>query len=94
LYKKGHFLVSEYDEYMEFKELVLILIQNETAVYFVMDVQTAVYHSEYHLYSVTKQTSSTLCLNINDLVDFYPLTSYHLDNGQQVIPLKHSVFSK
>lgn len=52
-YKKGHFLVSESDESMEFGELLIILIQNDAAVYFVMDVHIADYHSEYHLYSLT-----------------------------------------
>ena len=92
-YKKGHFLVSKNDESMEFGELLIILIKNDAAVYFVMDVHEAVYHSEYHLYSVTKRSTRLQCLNVNDLVDFYPLTSYFVD-GHQVIPLKHSVLSK
>ena len=74
-YKKGNFLVSRNDESMEFGELLIILIQNDAAVYFVMDVHKADYHSEYHLYSVTKQSTRLECLNINDLVDFYPLPS-------------------
>lgn len=92
-YKKGHFLVSKNDESMEFGELLIILIQNDAAVYFVMDIHKADYHSEYHLYSVTKQSTRLQCLNMNDLVDFYPLPSYIVD-GHQVIPLKHSVLSK
>lgn len=93
LYKKGHFLLSKNEESVEFGELVIILIQHDTTVYFVMDTHEADYHSEYHLYSVTKQNTRLLCLNINDLVDFYPLMPYIL-NGQQFIPLKHSVLSK
>ena len=92
-YKKGNFLVSKNDESMEFGELVIILIKKEAAVYFVIDVHEADYHSEYHMYSVTKQSTRMQCLNINDLVDFYPLPSY-IVNGAQVIPLKHSVLSK
>jgi len=92
-YKKGNFLVSKNDEAIEFGELLIILIQNDDTVYFVMGVHKADYHSEYHLYSVTKQNTRLQCLNINDLVDFYPLPSYIL-NGHQVIPLKHSVLSK
>lgn len=91
-YKKGDFLVSKkmtHDEFMEFGELV-ILIQNNAAVYFVLDMYTSDYHNEYHLYSVTKQNTQLLCLNIKDLVDFYRLTSYVID-GHQVIPLKRSV---
>ena len=92
-YKKGNFLVSKNDESMEFGELVIILIKKEAAVYFVIDVHEAGYLSEYHLYSVTKRSTRMQCLNINDLVDFYPLPSY-IVNGLQVIPLKHSVLSK
>ena len=90
-YKKGDFLVAKSDESMKFGELVVILIHNEAAVYFVLDVYTSEYHNEYHLYSVTKQNAQLLCLNITDLVDFYPLKSYII-NGHRVIPLKHSVF--
>lgn len=78
---------------MEFGELVIVLIHNDTGVYFVMDTFKADYHSEYHLYSVTKQSTRLQCLNINNLADFFPLTSY-IVNGHQVIPLKHSVLSK
>ena len=72
----------------------IILVQNDAAVYFVVDVHKADYHSEYHLYSkVTKQSTRLQCLNLNDLVDFYPLPSYIVD-GHQVIPVKHSVLSR
>ncbi len=77
--KKGHFLVSENNESIEFGELLIILIQNDAAVYFVVDIHKADYHPEYHLYSVTKQSTWLQCLNINDLVDFYPLPSYIVD---------------
>ncbi len=87
-YKKGHFLVS-----IEFGKLLIILIQNDEAVFFVMEIHKADSHSKYHLYSVKKQSTRLQCLNINDLVDFYPLPSY-IVNGHQVIPLKHSVLSK
>lgn len=35
---------------MEFGELLMIVIQNDTAVYFVMDTQEANYHPEYHMW--------------------------------------------
>lgn len=81
------------DEAIEFGELLIILIKNVDTVYFVMEVHKADYHSEYHLYSVTKQNTGLQCVNITDLVDFYPLPSY-IFNGHQVISLKHSVLSK
>lgn len=87
--KKGHFLVSTNDECVEFGRLIIILIKNNAAVYFVVEIYNVDYHSECHLYSVT-QTTGLQCINIDDLVDFYPLPSYTL-NGNKVIPLKHGV---
>lgn len=92
-YKKGNFLVSKNEESIEFGELLIILIKNDAAVCFVLDVHQAEYLSEYHVYSVTKDSTRLQCLNITDLVDVYPLPSYFV-NGHQVIPLKHSVLSK
>lgn len=91
-YKKGQFLVYR-NEYMEFGELLLILIHNDTSVYVLMDIHKGTFLSEYHLYSVTKDSLGLQCININDLPDFYPLVSYILD-GYQVIPLKHSIVEK
>jgi hypothetical protein len=92
-YKKGQFLVYRNDEYMDFGELLLILIQNDTSVYILMDIHKGTFLSEYHLYSVTKDSLGLQCINIDDLPDFYPLVSYILD-GYQVIPLKHSIVEK
>lgn len=92
-YKKGLFLVLKNGEWTEFGELLIILIQNDAAVYFVMEMYKADYHSEYHLYTVIKQSTRVQCLSSNDLVEFYPLSSY-IVNGYQFIPLKHSVLSE
>lgn len=89
-YKKGQFLVYRNDEYMEFGELLLILIHKDTSVYVLMDIHKGTFLSEYHLYSLTKESLGLQCINIHDLPDFYPLVSYILD-GYQVIPLKHSI---
>lgn len=74
-----------YDGCMEFGKLLLILIKNDTSVYVLMGIYKGIFLSEYHLYSVTKDSLGLHC--INDLPDFYPLVSYILD-GYQVIPLK------
>lgn len=71
-YKKRDFLITKNDESMEFGELVVILIQHNATVFFVLDMHTSEYHNEYHMYSVTKLTAQLLCLNITHLVDFYP----------------------
>lgn len=81
------------DEYMEFGELLLILIHNDTSVYVLMDIHKGTFPSEYHLYSVTKDSLGLQCININDLPDFYPLVSYIFD-GYQVITLKRSIVEK
>ena len=92
-YHNGHFLVSKNYETVEFGELLIILIKNDAEVYFVMDIHKADYNSEYHLYSAKKDGAMLQCLEISELVDFYPLTSY-IVNGHQMIPLKHSIFSR
>lgn len=89
-YKKGDFLVL--NESMEFGELVIILIKDIATVYFLMDTHKSDHLPKYHLYAVTQQSTGMQCVNINALVDFYPLTSY-IVNGHRVIPLKHSVLS-
>lgn len=43
IYKEGNFLVSKNDETMHFGEFLIILIKNDTEVYFVM----AVHKSDY-----------------------------------------------
>ncbi len=90
-YKKGQFLVTGNIDSMQFGELVLILIKNDT-VHFLMSVYTSEFLSGYHLYSVRKDNEKMQCLNISDLIDFYPLPSY-IKDGYQIIPLKHSVLS-
>lgn len=42
---------------MEFGELLMIVIKNDAAVYFVMFQQKANYYPEYHQYSVAKMTT-------------------------------------
>lgn len=91
-YKKGNFLVSKNDECLELAELVVILIRENAAVYFVVNAHNSDYLAEYHLYSVVAPSTGMMCVHINDLVDFYPLSSYII-NGHRVIPLKHSVLS-
>lgn len=86
-YKKGHFLVTGNTDLLEFGEVVLILIKDDTAHFLV-----SVHITEFLPNSVRKDTEKMLCLNINALADFYPLTSYMKD-GCQLIPLKHSVLS-
>lgn len=81
------------DEYVEFGELLLILIHKDTSVYVLMDIHKGTFLSEYHLYSLTKESLGLQCINIHDLPDFYPLVSYILD-GYQVIALKHSIMEK
>lgn len=75
-YKKGHFLVSKNDETVEFGELLIILIKNDAEVYFVM-----IYIKLIIILSIIctlrkKDCAMLQCLEISDLVDFYPLTSY------------------
>lgn len=72
---------------------IVILVKDNATVYFLMDAHKSDHLPKYHLYSLTQQSTGIQCVNINDLVDFYPLTSYIIDE-HRVIPLKHSILSK
>lgn len=76
-YKKGDFLVL--NESMEFGKIVIILIKDNATVYFLMDLHKSDRLPKYHLYTITQSTGMQ-CVNINDLLDFYPLTSYIIDS--------------
>lgn len=91
-YKKGQFLVTGDTDSVEFSEVVLILIKNDS-VSFLVSMHSMEYHSQYHLYSVRKENEELRCLNIIDLIDFYPLTSY-MKYGYQMVPLKYCVLSQ
>lgn len=90
-YKKGQFLVTGNADSVEFCELVLILIKNDT-VYLLVSMYKAEFLTQYHVYSVRKDNEKMQCLNISDLIDFYPLPAYMKD-GYQMVSLKHSVLS-
>lgn len=91
LYKKGQFLVTGKD-YVNFVELGLILLKNDT-IYFVVSKYNTVFLPHFHMYSVKKENDEMCCLNIYDLADFYPLPSYWKD-GYQLVPLKHGVLAQ
>lgn len=91
LYKKGQFLVTNNMDSIQFGELALILIKDEV-VHFLLRKYVAEFIPAYHLHELKNQTEIMHCVKINDLADFYPLTSYMM-NEKRVIPLKHSVMS-
>ena len=64
---------------MEFGELVIILIKDNATVYFLMDTHKSDHLPKYHLYAVTQQSTGMQCVDINVLVEFYPLTSDVID---------------
>lgn len=90
-YKKGQFLITGSNDSMEFGELVLILIKNDT-VHLLVSVYEAELRPDFLVYSVRKDSEKMKCLKISDLIDFCPLSSY-IKEGYQMIPLKHSVVS-
>lgn len=88
-YKKGDFLVV--NESMEFGKIIIILNKDD-AVYVLMDLHKSNFLPKYHLYAITPQTTAMKCVNLQAMLDFYPLTSYIID-AHRVIPLKHSILS-
>ncbi|CAI5685968.1 unnamed protein product [Oreochromis niloticus] len=91
-YRKGQFIVTKFDQSMEFGELLLILIKDGSALHFLMRVYDAEFLSCYHMYSVKNDTGRLECRLISELIDLWPLSSY-VKNGHQIVPLKHSVLS-
>lgn len=93
-YKKDSFLCTEIMNTWSLVNLYSSCqIHYDTSVYVLINIHKGTFLSEYHLYSVTKDSLGLQCVNINDLPDFYPLVSYILD-GHQVIPLKNSIVEK
>lgn len=76
---------------VEFGELALVLRKDEV-IHFLLRKFVVEFIPEYHLHELKNQTEVMQCVKINDLADFYPLTSYVM-NEKLVIPLKHSVMS-
>lgn len=75
---------------IEFSELVLILINN--TVHFLVSVYSAEFLPQCHMFSIWRDNENMECVNINDLIDFYPLP-YYIKDGYKIVPLKHSVLS-
>lgn len=80
-YKKGQFLDTGNTDSLEFGELVLILIKELQCSFSGVNVPRRIPSNE-----------RMQCLNISDLIDFYPMPSC-MKNGYQLIPLNHSALS-
>lgn len=91
-YKKSQFVVIRNDESLEFGELILSFVKEDSALHFLMRV----YHREflpcYHMYLVKDETRRLECRHISKLIDMWPLSSY-IKDGYPFVPLKHSVLS-
>ena len=90
VFKKGQLFVIRNDETVEFGELLLMFVTEER-VHLLTRVFIADFLPEYHLYYLKNTSEKAHCLNIENLLDFYPLT--YMLQGCRVVPLKHSVVS-
>lgn len=54
IYKKGQFVVTKNDDTAEFGEIILILVKDEFALYFLTRVHDVEFLSHYHMYTVKK----------------------------------------
>lgn len=91
-YRKGQFLVTKNDESVEFGELLLIFIKDDSALHFLMRVYDVEFLSYYHMYSVKNDAGRLELRLISELIDMWPLIPY-MKNGYQIVPLKHSILS-
>lgn len=92
LYRKGQFVVTKNDDLVEFGEIILILVKDDATLYFLMRMYEGEFLSDYHMYSVKKDTGRLECKLVSELIDRCPLSCYII-NGTQIVPLKHSVLS-
>lgn len=91
LYKKGSFLCLKHDdESVEFGQIELVLIKDNKHLCFLVTAHTSLYLSEYGLYEVKQAAGDMRCINVEQCLDFYPLSLYSL-RGVKVISLKHSI---
>ncbi|XP_023815110.1 uncharacterized protein LOC111948035 [Oryzias latipes] len=91
-YRKGQFVVTKYDDSVEFGQLLLIFVKDDSVVHFLMKMHVAEFLSSYNMYSIKNDTGRLECRLISELIDLWPLSSY-VNNGYQIVPLKHSILS-
>ena len=92
--RKGQFVVIRNDESMEFGELILIFVKDDSALHFLMRMYAGQFLPHYHMYLVKKKIGGRFeCRHSSKLIDMWPLSSYTI-NGYQFVPLKHSVLSE
>lgn len=91
IYRKGQFVVTKNDVSVEFGEIILILIKDDIALHFLMRVNDGEFLSHYHMYSVN-MSGRLECKHVSELIDMWPLSQY-INNGSQIVPLKHSLLS-
>lgn len=88
-YKRGQFLVTGNEDFIQFGELILVIVK-DSALHFLVRLHATEFLPHYHMFSVKNLSGRLQCLHINDLLDVWPLSSY-IKDGHQVVPLKHSV---
>lgn len=76
-YRKGQFVVIRNDESVDFGELILIFMRDDSALHFLMRVYDGQFLPHYHMYLVKKKIGGRLeCSHISKLIDMWPLSSY------------------
>lgn len=90
LYKKNlHVILQNNDEGIVFGRIQLILVHNNSSVYFVTLKCQSFCLVDQGVHCLTSQDKGYLCINQDSLLDYYPLPKYSLC-GLSVIVLHHS----
>uniref|UniRef100_A0A1A8BQ80 Uncharacterized protein n=1 Tax=Nothobranchius kadleci TaxID=1051664 RepID=A0A1A8BQ80_NOTKA len=91
-YVKGHVVVVDHtDESTEFGKIVVILV-NDSKLYFVLELHQSVRLIDLGLYCLHCPTDRSLCVNVDSLMDHYPIPLYNMAD-LFVVSLHHSVSS-
>lgn len=89
-YQKDLFLPLQQNENgLLFGKIQSVIIQNHTEIYFVTEQFQSVFLPEHGVYAIVPRMLKMYCVHINNLLDYYPLSSYLL-NKYYCICLHHA----
>lgn len=93
-YKKGlYVLLTETEDGLLTGKIVLILVRNNCDVFFVISHHHASHLAHLHVYCICTEINAITLVNVNDLLDYYPLPVYSMQQ-MQVFALHHMFVSK
>lgn len=90
-YQRGVFIILQSSILPSFGEILDVIVINiDTCLFVIREYTTECFLHHYQAYEVSKNQAVSV-YKFSDFVDYYPLTSYTLQNGKKVIILKYHI---